>query len=142
MPTPEPRNEALYALNQLLKIGGHSEVPGQLLKPIKEAQKSTVRYYKRKAKEAIDLVLKSLAPTQPHELHQIVTDPVEEVRDDLAKTLAACYENATSSQTKRQILSILAEQRTKKELLVSYKIKIFNRIFYVILKHEISFFSF
>ncbi|XP_033639883.1 uncharacterized protein LOC117300261 [Asterias rubens] len=67
-PTPRPKNVELQSLNSFLIQSGRSSVDGQLRRPLEEASDSTVRYYRRKAKEAFGLVLHCLAPGQEDEL--------------------------------------------------------------------------
>ena len=61
-PNSAPRNIKLDALNEFLLRGGLTLVDGQLLKPVQECSMSTIRYYKRKAREAINLSLICIAP--------------------------------------------------------------------------------
>ncbi|KAK6173861.1 hypothetical protein SNE40_017244 [Patella caerulea] len=117
-PTPAPRNLTLASLNSFMRQGNYSEVTGQLLKPMAESKPSTVRYYKRKAQEGFNLVLHCLAPGQEDELMQIVQKGVVESSsdEDVTDSLVKCYHESSSSHTKRQILSILACNKTKQEL--------------------------
>ncbi|XP_038059060.1 uncharacterized protein LOC119730306 [Patiria miniata] len=70
-PTPRPKNVELQSLNTFLTQGGMSAVDGQLRLSLEEASDKTIRYYRRKAKEAFGLVLHCLAPGQEDGLIKI-----------------------------------------------------------------------
>lgn len=117
-PTPAPKNMHLGFLNQFLKQGGCSSVSGQLLLPLDDASSSTLRYYKRKAREAVALTLHCIAPGQENDLMSLIQPAVPfPIADELDKVVVKCYNDASSWYTRRQILSILAPHRTKEQLM-------------------------
>lgn len=67
MPTPAPKLPQLKEFVRSASDGRISPIRGQLLLPLSEAADSTQRYYRRKASEAIDLVLDTIAPGQSKE---------------------------------------------------------------------------
>ncbi|XP_064653010.1 uncharacterized protein LOC135503381 [Lineus longissimus] len=115
-PTPAPKNFELATLNRFLQQGGCAPVEGQLQTAIDEASQRTIRYYKSKAKEAFGLVLHLLAPGQEDELMALVQPVPSNIDDSLAATVIKCYDEANTWFTKRQILSILAVNRTKSQI--------------------------
>jgi hypothetical protein len=126
-PTPRPKNVELQSLNSFLIQSGRSSVDGQLRRPLEEASDSTVRYYRRKAKEAFGLVLHCLAPGQEDELMKITVgekaadlSQSDQDVDSSTSSLVVCYQAADNWCTKRQILSILAHNMTKQRLMVRY----------------------
>ncbi|XP_038045558.1 uncharacterized protein LOC119720097 [Patiria miniata] len=123
-PTPRPKNVKLQSLNTFLTQGGMSAVDGQLHLSLDKASDSTIRYYRRKAKEAFGLVLHCLAPGQEDGLMKItIGETTAESSqsgqdfDSSTRSLVECYQTADNWCTKRQILSILARNMTKQRLL-------------------------
>ncbi|XP_064637531.1 uncharacterized protein LOC135493845 [Lineus longissimus] len=117
-PTPAPRQVKLGGLNTFLQYGGYEPVEGRLLKPIEECGGSTVRLYTQKAREAINLSLNCLAPGQEEALLERVLQKEKKgvsPESELA-AIVKCYEDSKSWYTKRQLLSIIAEGRTKEQL--------------------------
>ncbi|XP_013412390.1 uncharacterized protein LOC106175104 isoform X3 [Lingula anatina] len=107
-PTPmPPRNQDLDNLNQFLKRGGVNTVAGQLKKPLEDATERTKRYYKQKTREAINLVLTSLAPGQEEDLWLNFQLPEKDRTPALTSSLVECYQAADSWDVRRQILSLL-----------------------------------
>ena len=84
-----------------------------------DASERTRRRHVRKARQAITAALDGIAPNQLHHLCKaIVSKPLEpqnssEEDDDvdnvLMEELSECYANANRWDTKRQILSIMAD---------------------------------
>ena len=122
VPTPAaPRNIPLQALNTFLDSGNVAPIKGQLMTSPRQCHQATRRYYKRKTKETFDLVLHTIAPGHESELMELSIQQADETSDsdsDLEKKLVSCYENAESSNTRLQILSILCRGRTKQQLQV------------------------
>ena len=92
-----------------------------------EASERTKRRHTRKAKQAVDAVLDEVAPNQSDQLWQsLVTsksmgqhpssDDEERADEVLMQALAECYKNANNWQTRRQILSIMADKVSYKAL--------------------------
>ena len=122
-PTPAPRNIKLDALNEFLLKGGLRPVDGQLLKPLQECSISTIRYYKRKAREALNLSLNCIAPHQEEALLQAVLHDKDQiaVSEPSMHSLVECYNEVTSWYTRQQILSIIAKDRAKEQLPVIFR---------------------
>ena len=124
-PTPRPKNVELQSLNTFLIQSGRSPVDGQLRRPLEKASDSTIRYYRRKAKEAFGLVLNCLAPGQEDGLMKITVgekaadlSQSDQDVDSSTSSLVVCYQAADNWCTKRQILSILAHNMTNITLLL------------------------
>ena len=93
-----------------------------------EASERTKRHHTRKAKQAVDAVLDEVAPNQSDQLwqslvtsrslgqHPFSTDDEERADEVLMQALAECYRNANNWQTRRQILSIMADKVSYKAL--------------------------
>ena len=91
------------------------------------ASERTRRRHLRKANQAVDAVLEEVAPNQSGQLWKSLVaskffdenpsgnerEPVDEV---LMEVLAECYRNASNWQTRRQILSIMADKDCFKTL--------------------------
>ena len=85
-----------------------------------DASERTRRRHVRKARQAITAALDEIAPNKLHHLwNAIVSKPLEpqnssEEDDDvdnmLMEALSECYANANRWDTKRQILSIMADK--------------------------------
>ncbi|KAL9957001.1 hypothetical protein ACROYT_G038578 [Oculina patagonica] len=93
-----------------------------------EASERTRRRHLRKAQQAVGAVLDEVAPNQPGELwHSLVPSlnmqfssdsesEDEEVDNVLINALTECYSNASTWDTRRQILSIMADKVTFRTL--------------------------
>ena len=92
-PTPAPRDIKLYALKEFLLEGGLGPVDGQLLKPLQDCSISTIRYYKRKARDAINLSLNCIAPYLEETLLLAVIHDKDQtaVSEISMHSLVACY---------------------------------------------------
>ena len=92
-----------------------------------DASERTTRRHVRKARQAVTAVLDEIAPNQLHHLWKaIASKPLEpqnssEEDDDvdnvLMEALTECYVNANRWDTKRQILSIMADKVSYRTLL-------------------------
>ena len=85
-----------------------------------DASDRTKRLYTRKARQAVKAVLSEISPENSDMLLQAVkTAPNENSKIDLTliEALTECYNNASHWSTRRQILSIIADKVSFKELL-------------------------
>ena len=86
---------------------------------------STQRYYRRKAEQAVEIVLSAIAPGNSSWLLQQVLSKHQRVQgadaafkeDAIVARLVALYNDANSWSTRQQILSIFASDYSKTELL-------------------------
>ena len=121
----------LEMLNTFLETRDISPVRFPLTTQWKEAASHrTRRRHLRKANQALDAVLDKVAPNQSRQLWKSLVasktsdenrtgnerEPVDEV---LMEALAECYRNANNWQTRRQILSIMADKVSFKTLKVT-----------------------
>ena len=121
-----PEWKPLEKLNSFLESRDISPVRHPMKTQWEEASERTKRRHTRKAKQAVDAVLDEVAPNQSDQLwqslvtskslgqHPLSTDDEERTDEVLMQALAECYRNANNWQTRRQILSIMADK-------VSYK---------------------
>ena len=115
----------LEMLNTFLETRDISPVRFPLTTQWEEASERTRRRHLRKANQAVDAVLEEVAPNQSGQLWKSLVasksenpsgnerEPVDEV---LMEALAECYRNASNWQTRRQILSIMADKVSFKTL--------------------------
>jgi hypothetical protein len=104
-------------LNEFLRSKDVSPIRHPVKISWEEASERTRRRHIRKAKQAVQAVLEVVAPDQPEHLWQSVVksfssdkqedDVVDQV---LMNALTECYNNANSWETRRQILSIMADR--------------------------------
>ena len=104
-------------LNRFLKSRDISPVRSCLDKPWSEAGDRTKRYYVRKASQAVEASLNVIAPKDSDELwHSLVkskgtsSNDLEYADNALLECLVQCYNEADQWDTRRQILSIMAEK--------------------------------
>ena len=85
--------QKLDALNEFLLRGGLTPLDDQLLKPLQECSISTIQYYKRKAREAINLLLNCIAPHLEETLLLAVIHDKDQtaVSEISMHSLVACY---------------------------------------------------
>lgn len=112
--------EPLEKLNEFLRSRDISPLRHVMRSQWEDANERTKRRYVRKTKQAINAVLEEVAPNQHHHLWKaIISKPLEpqyafeeqeNVDSVLMEALAQCYENASRWDTKRQILSIMADK--------------------------------
>ena len=92
-----------------------------------EASERTRRRHQRKAKEAVVAVLEEVAPNQCQQLWQslvasksleshLSSDNDDDIDEVFMEALAECYRNADNWQTRRQLLSIMADKVSHKTL--------------------------
>ena len=117
----------LEKLNSFLESMDISPLRHPMKTQWEEASERTKRHHTRKGKQAVDAVLDEVAPNQSGQLWQsLVTsesfgqhpfDDDEEHEDEvLMQALAECYRNTNNWQTRRQILSIMADKVSYKAL--------------------------
>ena len=122
-----PSGQPLEQLNTFLHSRDISPVRYPMKTDWEEASERTRRRHIRKAKQAILAVLDEVAPNQCQQLwqslvasksleHQFSSDNDEQVDEVLIGALAECYNNADNWQTRRQILSIMADKVSYKTL--------------------------
>ena len=112
--------EPLEKLNNFLQIRDISPLRHVMRSQWEDASERTKRRYVRNTRQAINAVLEEVAPNQHHRLWQAIISkpldsqhPFEEqqnVDSVLMEALAQCYENTNKWDTKRQILSIMADK--------------------------------
>ena len=117
----------LEKLNSFLESRDISPVRHPMKTQWEEASERTKRRHTRKAKQAVDAVLEEVAPNQSDQLWQSLatskslgqhpfSDDEERADEVLMQALAECYRNANNWQTRRQILSIMADKVSYKAL--------------------------
>jgi len=115
-------DKPLEKLNAFLECRDISPVRHVMMSQWEDANERTRRRHVRKAKQAVTAVLDEVAPNQHHQLwHAIASKPLESLNSSeeeedidnvLMEALAQCYTNADRWDTKRQILSIMADKVT------------------------------
>ena len=123
-----PEWKPLEKLNSFLESRDISPVRHPMKTQWEEASERTKRRHTRKAKQAVDAVLDEVAPNQSDQLwqslatskslgqHPFSTDDEERTDEVLMQALAECIRNANNWQTRRQILSIMADKVSYKAL--------------------------
>lgn len=117
------------ALNEYLQSRDTSPVRSRLNTPWEIASERTRRYYIRKAGQGMTAIMEDIAPKSPAELFQAMcssqaiqrtlsSDEETEttVDETLLGALADCYHAAGCWETRRQILSIMADKVSFKKL--------------------------
>ena len=114
----------LTKLNEFLDNRDVSPVRNTVTVPWDEASERTRRRHLRKAQQAVGAVLEEVAPKQSEKLwhglvpslnRQLCSDCESEDKDVdnvLMNALTECYSNASTWDTRRQILSIMADKVT------------------------------
>ena len=129
MHSPILRANPVDALNVYLHARDASPVRSGLSTPLEIASERTKRYYVRKAVQGVTAIMEDIAPKSPAQLFQAMCssqaiqqtlsiDDESEVTVDetLMEALAECYHVATCWETRRQILSIMADKVSFKKL--------------------------
>ena len=118
------------ALNEYLQARDASPIRSRLSTPLDIASERSKRYYVRKAVQSVTAVMEDIAPKSPAQLFQALCssktiqnilssdDESDEVTVDetLMEALAECYHAATCWETRRQILSIMADKVSFRKL--------------------------
>ena len=112
--------EPLKKLNDFLASRDVSPVRDKLSVPWESANERTKRRYSRKAKQSVQEVLEVIAPGQSDKslttLGESLPSERTQAEEEILQALAESYLNATHWSTRRQILSILADKLSLKEL--------------------------
>ena len=92
-----------------------------LRSPWNDISERTKRQHTRKAKQLISVMLEEIAPQEPERLWQTLTS-ARSMNDDnvdmsLMKALADCYNKASKWDTRRQILSYMADKASFQTIL-------------------------
>lgn len=117
-------HKPLLDLNQYYLSRDLSPVRSQLNTPLHKTSDRTKRYYIRKARQGVAAVVTNIAPNDASQLYQAVhssnvirkhmssDDDCEQESEDmvLLQALADCYQAASNWETRRQILSIMADK--------------------------------
>ena len=127
----EPKSKTTDPLNDYLRTRGISPIRSRLQRPWEEASKRTRRYYVRKAGQGLSTLLQDIAPSDSGSLFKAVysSDAIQRalqcngeevtsssVDETMMNALAECYRAADSWETRRQILSIMADKLTLNQL--------------------------
>ena len=124
--TPQVSHKLHYLNNFLRQAseGRVSPVRSQCTSDVLTLSSTSQRYYKRKAAEAVDSLLDAIAPGNSSWLLEQVIDKhrdqrgIEEAAEGtLVHRLIVLYEEANSWYTRQQILSLIASDFSKSELL-------------------------
>ena len=117
----------LHSLNNFLRIadGRVNPIRSQLSTGVENISSPTVRYYKRKAAQAVETVFDSIAPGQSKWLLKQVIEKYSSAAESdgnftektLLSRLITLYNEATSWYTRWQILSVFVGDYSKTELL-------------------------
>ncbi|VDI25386.1 Hypothetical predicted protein [Mytilus galloprovincialis] len=113
-------NQALSTIGR----GSISPLKFQLSKPLDDVKESTLRYIKRKATESIDVLLESIAPGQSSDLKKLIfSEGIKNLNEpeqdsELTKLILTLFNDiyTNNNTVKYQLLSMIAEKYTKKEL--------------------------
>ena len=104
-------------LNEFLRSKDVSPVRHPVTIPWEEASERTRRRHIRKARQVVQAVLEEVAPDQPEHLWQSVVESLPSDKQEhnnidhvLMNALAECYNSANSWETRRQMLSIMADK--------------------------------
>ena len=124
-------------LNKFLIAKDVSPIKHTLTIPWEEASERTKRGYIRTAKQVVEACLEEIAPNDSDMLHSLYESSESDSTVDsaLLKALAECYNNAQHWSTRRQVLSIMADQVTFKQL--KHFIPSLTRYRYNIARHHL-----
>lgn len=116
----EGSDSKLKGLNTFLTTASDmSPIRYPLKKPIADLQENTLRMYKRKALEAIDCVLESVAPGQSAEFFELLKQP-DEINcandSDLIDTVIQLYNETEDNKIKVQLLALISSKVSKSDL--------------------------
>ena len=117
----DPRLHLFDHLNGLLSSRSLSPVRSVLRSPWNDISERTKRQHTRKAKQLISVMLEEIAPQEPERLWQTLTS-ARSMNDDnvdmsLMKALADCYNKSSKWDTRRQILSYMADKASFQTIL-------------------------
>ena len=106
-------------LNSFLASRDISPIRHRLTLPWNQASERTKRLHVRKGKQAVFAALEEIAPECPEKLLDTIKSSLEDdkkIDSALIDALTECYNNASHWSTRRQILSIMADKLSFKEL--------------------------
>ena len=107
-------------LNDFLASRDISPIRNSLKTPWNDCSSRTQRYYTRKSRQVVEACLKEIAPNDVQMVLMTLSRESNAVNANCDSTLMAalveCYANATHWSSRRQILSIMADKVTFKEL--------------------------
>lgn len=117
-------SNAISRVNNALSIlskGAISPLKSQLTTNIEDASDRTIRHYKRKAIQGIDVLMESFAPGQGHKLLKVIigdSRPAssENTETDLTSLIIKLYNISENNQEKLQLLSMIANKFSKTKL--------------------------
>ena len=127
----EPKSKTTDPLNDYLRPRGISPIRSRLQRPWEEASKRTRRYYARKAGQGLSKLLQDIAPSDSGCLFKavysssVIQRPLpcngEEATSSsvdkiMMSALAECYRAVDSWETRRLVLSIMADTLTLNQL--------------------------
>ena len=126
-----PQNKPLDALNEYLISRDVSPIRSQLKTPWENASGRTKRYYTRKAGQGLAAMMQDITPHDTGSLYRALCssdtlrrqltsdeDSDEDTVDvTLMEALSECYQAASRWETRRQILSIMADKVSYSKLL-------------------------
>ena len=127
----EPKSKTTDPLDDYLRTRGISPVRSRLQRPWEEESKRTQRYYVRKAGQGLSTLLQDIAPSDSGSLFKVVYSSgviqrtlqcneekatSSSVDETMTSALAECYRAADSWETRRQVLSIMADKLTLNQL--------------------------
>ena len=127
----DPPSCPLENLNKYLVSRDVSPVRSQLHTPWEMASERTKRYYTRKAGQGVAAVVNDIAPKESGSLYRTLCSSAvlrkhfssdedsdaDTVDETLMKALGECYQEANHWETRRQILSIMADKVRYSKLL-------------------------
>ena len=126
----QTRSRPLDPLNNYLASRDVSPVRSQLQTSCEDASTRTKRYYSRKVGQAVEAIMEDVSPNNAgHLFNEVMSlqslrrklsgdddDDDIHVDDTLLETFAECYSAAGSWETRPQILSIMADKVTFKQI--------------------------
>ncbi|XP_048576546.1 uncharacterized protein LOC5501758 isoform X2 [Nematostella vectensis] len=124
--TCETPQKPLDKMNEFLHSRDLSPTCLQCATPWEAASDRTKRYYEIKAKEGMAAIIEQLVPNDPGSLWNFVSPSMEKrygnprdtdtIDDTLMGNLAKCYNAASGWEVRRQVLSIMADKLSLKQL--------------------------
>ncbi|XP_062605183.1 uncharacterized protein LOC134266972 [Saccostrea cucullata] len=119
----EENNNTLEVFNKAVALlhsdrGKMSPLKFKVHQNLESLKPSTTRLVKRKATEAVHLVLENIAPRQGSKLLKRIQEPQEQsnVTSNLEQLVVKLYSESTDKNVKKQLLSMIAFSHTKKQL--------------------------
>lgn len=116
---PETDASPKEKLNAFLCSRDISPIRHSLSLPYEQTSERTKRFHIRKAQQVVDACLREIAPDDADMLFaslKTTNSNERSVDDTLMEALSECYNNSSSWSTRRQILSIMADKVSFREL--------------------------